>query len=94
MLKVTPSGKTAYSAKSMPKQFSASPSSILGTTENATFAQFMMKSMHLNTAFLLDYQVLFLLLSGPQIKKRFIWVLQVNRGHIMAFYMPNFRLQT
>ena len=39
---------------------------ILGTTENATFAHFMKKSMHLKTGFLLDYQVLFLLLNEPQ----------------------------
>ena len=49
-------------------QFSASPARILGTTENATFAHFMKKSMHLKTGFLSDYQVLFLLLNGPQIE--------------------------
>ena len=49
-------------------QFSAPPALILGTTENATFAHFMKKSMHLKTGFLLDYQVLFLLLNGPQIE--------------------------
>ena len=32
----------------------------LGTTENATFAHFMKKSMHLKTGFLLHYQVFFL----------------------------------
>ena len=48
-------------------QFLASPASILGTTENATFAHFMKKSMHLKTGFLSDYQVLVLLLNGPQI---------------------------
>ena len=32
-------------------QFSASPALILGTTENATFAHFMKKSMHLKTGF-------------------------------------------
>ena len=49
-------------------QFSASPALILGTTENATFVHFMKKSMHLKTRFLSDYQVLFLLLNGPQIE--------------------------
>ena len=50
-------------------QFSASPSPFLGTTENATSAHFMKKSMLLKTGFLLAYQVLFLLLNGPQIEK-------------------------
>ena len=80
VLKVNPSGKkkTAYGAKRMPKQktisnlnsfqFSASPALILGTTKNATFAHFKKKSMHLKTGFLSDYQVFFLLLSGPQIE--------------------------
>ena len=78
MLKVNPSGKTAYGAKRMPKQktisnlnsfqCSASPALILGKTENATFAHFIKKSMHLKTGFLSDYQVFFLLLSGPQIE--------------------------
>ena len=68
--------KTAYGTKRMPKQtilgqFSASPSPFLSTTENATFVHFMMKSMHLKTGFLLDYQVLFLLLNRPHIEKRF-----------------------
>ena len=49
-------------------QCSASPGPILGTTENATFAHFMKKSMHLKTGVLPDYQVLFLLLNGPQIE--------------------------
>ena len=49
-------------------QCSTSPAPILGTTENATFAHFMEKSMHLKTGFLSDYQVLFLLLNGPQIE--------------------------
>ena len=49
-------------------QFSASQAPILGKTENATFVHFMKKSMHLKTGFLSDYQVLFLLLNGPQIK--------------------------
>ena len=49
-------------------QFSASPALIIGTTENATFAHFMKKSMHLKTGFLSDYQVLFLLLNRPQIE--------------------------
>ena len=52
-------------------QFSASPPPILGTTENATLAHFMKKAMHLNTEFLLDYQVVLLLLNGPQIEKTF-----------------------
>ena len=69
---------TAYVAKRMPKQktistqtlfqFSASRAQILGTTENATFAHFMKKSMHLKTGVLSDCQVLFLLLNGPQIE--------------------------
>ena len=29
-----------------------------------------------------------------QTKKFLIWVLLVKRGHILAFYRPNFRLQT
>ena len=49
-------------------QFSASPALILGTTENAKFAHFMKKSMLLKTGFLSDYQVLLLLLNGPQIE--------------------------
>ena len=51
-------------------QFPASPALILGTVENATFAHFIKKSMHLKTGFLSDYQVLFLLLNGPQIETR------------------------
>ena len=51
-----------------PFQLSASPARILGTTENATFAHFMKKFMHLKTGILADYQVLFLLLNGPQIE--------------------------
>ena len=56
-LKVTPRRKTAYGAKLKQKQrqyriqarvqSSASPSPIPGTTENATFAHFMKKSMYL-----------------------------------------------
>ena len=64
--------KTAYGAKRIPKQKTISNSnsvSILGITENATFAHFMKKSMHLKTGFLIDYQVLFLLPNGPQIEK-------------------------
>ena len=57
-------------------QFSASPSPFLGTTENAISVHFMKKSMLLKTGFLLDYQVLFLLLNGPQIEKS----LQFNRS--------------
>ena len=49
-------------------QFSTSIAPILGTTENATFAHLMKKSMHLKTGFLSDYQVLFLLLNVPQIE--------------------------
>ena len=52
-------------------QFTASPSPFLDTTENATFAHFIKKSMRLKTGFLLDYQVLFLLLKEPQSKKKF-----------------------
>ena len=50
-------------------QFSTSPSPVPGTTENAAFAHFKKKSMHLKTGFLSDYQVVFLLLNGPQIKE-------------------------
>ena len=70
VLKVKPSGKNSIRCQKYAKtrrpyqtqtlfQFSASPSPILGTTENATFAHFMKKSMHLKTGFLLDYQVLY-----------------------------------
>ena len=105
-------------------QFPAFSSPFLGTTENATFVHFIKKSMNLKTEFLLDYQVYFLLLNGPQIEKIcslidrfmtskgsdtlilpftsktgqpvwakqtknfFIWVLLVNRGHILEFYRP------
>ena len=89
------------------------------------------KEIHvMKPGFLSDYQVLFLLLNGPQIEKSlsfnrsiydvrgwrhldfaiylyngaiccakqtnklfFIWVLLVKRGHILAFYRSNFRLQ-
>ena len=83
VLKVNPSGKKQQQKKqhTVPNicqnrrpyrtqtlfQFSASPAPILGTTENATFAHFMEKSMHLKTGFLSDYQVVFFLLNGPQI---------------------------
>ena len=79
MLKVNPSEKNSIQCQTYAKtedhielkllfQFSASPALILGTTENATFAHFMKKSMHLKTGFLSDYQILFLLLNGPQIE--------------------------
>ena len=32
--------------------------------------------------------------SAKQTKGNLIWVLLVKRGHILAFYRPNFRLQT
>ena len=71
--------KTVYGAKRMPKEKTISNANsyfntryprrpILGATENATFTHFMKKSMHLKTGFLSDYQVLFLLLNGPQIE--------------------------
>ena len=74
MLKVNPSGKNSIRCQTYAKtqtlfQFSASPSPFLGTTENATFAYFMKKAMLLKTGFLLDYQVLFLLLNGSQFEK-------------------------
>ena len=62
-------GKTANSKLF---QFSASLSPILGTTENATVAHFIKKSMHLTTGFLSDYHVLFLLLNGPTNRNKFI----------------------
>ena len=75
VLKVNPNGKNNMQCQTYAKtqtqtllQFSASPAPILGTTENATFAHFIKKSMHLKTGFLSDYQVLFLLLNGPQIE--------------------------
>ena len=49
-------------------QFSASPALILGTTENATFAHFMKKSMHFEDWIFVIYQVLFLFLNGLQIE--------------------------
>ena len=84
VLKVNPSGKKKQHTvpnicqKRRPYwtqtlfQFSASLSPFLGPMENATFAHFIKKSMHLKTAFLLDYQVLFLLLNGPQIEKKIV----------------------
>ena len=81
MLGVKPSGKNSIRCQTYAKnrrpyrtqtlfQFSTPPSPISGTTENATFAHFMKKSMHLKTGFLSDYQVVFLLLNGPQIEER------------------------
>ena len=73
VLKVNPSGKNSIRCQTYAKtedhiefklfQFSASPALILGTTENATFAHIIKKSMHLKTGLLSDYQVLFLLLD-------------------------------
>ena len=68
---VNPSGKNSIRCQTYAKtedhielktvfQCSASPASILSTTENAIFVHFMEKSMHLKTGFLSDYQVLFL----------------------------------
>ena len=73
--------KKAYRARLRPKtdanvefkllfQCPASPSPIPGNTENATFADFTQSPMSLKTGFLSDYQVLFLLLNGPQIEKK------------------------
>ena len=70
MLKINPSEKKTYRTQTL-FQFSASLSSILGTTENATFAHFMKKSMHLKIGYLSDYLVLFLLLNKPQIETSF-----------------------
>ena len=76
VLKANSSGKKQHTLPNLCQlrrstlfQFLAFPSPILGTTENAIFAHFLKKSMHLKTKFLLDYQVLFLLLNGPQIEK-------------------------
>ena len=77
--KVNPSGNNSIRCQTYAKnrrpyrtqtlfQCSASPAPILGTTEIATFAHFMEKSMHFKTGFLSDYHVLFLLLNGPQIE--------------------------
>ena len=77
MLKVNLSEKkSAYGAKRMPKQKTISNSktiSILGIPSTDSqyngkynIAHFMKKSMHLKSGFLLDYQVLVLLLNGPQ----------------------------
>ena len=70
MLKVNPSAKHMPKQKTISNSISilGNPSADSGTTENATFAHFMKKSMHLKTGFLSDYQVLFLLLNGPQIE--------------------------
>ena len=115
-------------------QFSASPSSILDTTENATFAHFMKKihafedwifvrfsrivlasewttnrnkfivySIDLDrfmTSEGSDMLILpFTSLPGQSVAQKrqwmfLIWVLLVKRGHILTFYMSNFRLQT
>ena len=72
MLKVNPSGKkksircqtyakTEDHIEQTLFQFLASSAPILDSTENATFAHFMKKSMDLKTGLLSDYQVLFLL---------------------------------
>ena len=82
MLMVNPSGKSNIWCQTYAKtedtlfQFSASPPPILGTTENATSAHFIKKSMHSKTGFLSDYQVLFILLNGPQIETS----LKLNRS--------------
>ena len=63
VLKVNPSGKKQHTLPNVCQnrrlyrtqtlfQFSASPSPFLGTTESATFAHFMKKSMRLKTGFL------------------------------------------
>ena len=68
VLKVNPSLKNSIQCQTYAKtedhielqllfQFSASPAQILGTTENATFAHFMKKSMHLKAGFLSDYHL-------------------------------------
>ena len=86
MLKENLSGnKTAYGAKRMPNQKTISNSnyiSILSIPDTFSqhngkcIASFTKNAMHLKTGFLLDYQVLFLLLNGPQIEKS----LQFNRS--------------
>ena len=80
MLKVKPSGKNSIRCQMYAKnrrpygmqtlfQFSAPPTSIPATTENAIFVHFMKKSMHLKPGFLSAYQVVFLLLNGPHIEE-------------------------
>ena len=82
MLKVNPSGeKTAYGAKRMPKQETISNSnsiSVLGipSTDSrhngkCNICAFHEETMYLKTGFLLDYQIFFLLLNGPQIETSF-----------------------
>ena len=77
MLKVNPSGKTAYGAKRMPKQdiSNSNSISILGipSTDSrhngkCNICAFHEEIMHLKTGFLSDYQLLFLPLNGPQIE--------------------------
>ena len=66
--------KNTYSAKRMPKQKTISNSnstSILGipsTDSRHNGKCNICASMHLKTGFLSDYQVLFLLLNGPEIE--------------------------
>ena len=78
MLKVNPSGKTAC----MPKQKTISNSnsiSVLGipSTDSRHNGKCNICAFHkeihaLKTEFLSDYQVLFLLLNGPQLETSFI----------------------
>ena len=77
VLKVNPSGKTAYGAKRMPKQdiSNSNSISILGipSTDSrhngkCNICAFHEEIMHLKTGFLSDYQLLFLPLNGPQIE--------------------------
>ena len=87
--------KTISNSNSVSILGTASP--FHGTTETATFAHFMKKSRHLKTRFLLNYQVLFLLLNGLQIEKdyslidRFLSIYDVRRQrHVdFALYLQN-----
>ena len=70
MLKVKPSGKQTYAKNRRPYRTQM---------ENATFAHFMKKSMHLKSGFLSDYQVVFLLLNGPHIEESLWFYLLIDR---------------
>ena len=76
MLKVNLSGKNSVRCQTYAKTedhielklYFNSRHPITDSRHNGKFAHFMKKSMHLKTGFLSDYQVLFLLLNGPQIE--------------------------
>ena len=83
-------------------QFSESPSSILGTTENATFAHFIvvrLSSLVLSSECSYTLILPFTSKTGQSVAQNrqnifLILVFLVKRGHILSFYRPNFRLQT